>query len=57
MSLFQESQQASRMSSSSSKTRIESQFCRRNRQMFSTELSSGDRDGDKMMVRFSGTLS
>lgn len=39
------------------KTRFESQFARRYCQIFSTGLSSGERDGRKTRERFFGTMS
>ncbi len=54
-SLFQASQQWATMSSSFSKMRFESQFCRRYCQMFSTGFSSGERGGSGRSVMFAGT--
>ena len=54
ISLFQAAQQRATMSSQDSKMRFESQLSRRNRQLFPTGLSSGERGGRGSRVRFAG---
>src|SRR5215470_9386186 len=56
-SLFQASQQWSRMSLEDRNTRLESQFSRMNCQTFSTGLSSGHFGGKGMSVMLGGTTS
>lgn len=55
MSLFQAWQQCPRMSSYEVGTRLDSQFSRMNRQIFSTGLSSGYLGGKGIRVMLSGT--